>query len=114
MTEPQIDATVDLAVEVPRGDDGTLRDGITAILDRSDAVSDTEVEAINGISPTTNSLQVDALVHIRVRIDNTVENIRTVVREALADQFGVQSVTTVEINRSPPLRSTTDKIPASQ
>ena len=100
MTAPTIDATADLEVHVPRGDDGTLQDGIAAVLGRSAAVDRTEVVDISGVTPTLNDLRVDASVRLHVRVDDSVEDERAAVRETVADQFGVRAVTAVETDRS--------------
>lgn len=99
MTAPTIDATADLELQVPRGRDGTLQDGIVTVLDRSAAVDRTEVVAVNGVTPTLNDLRVDASVHLRLHLDDAVEDERAAVRETVADQFGVRSVTDVETER---------------
>jgi hypothetical protein len=96
MTAPKIDATADLEVHVPRGGDGTLQDGIATVLGRSAAVHRTEVVDVNGVTPTLNDLRVDASVRLHVRLDGPVEDERAAVRDAVADQFGVDSVATVE------------------
>jgi hypothetical protein len=95
MTTPTIDATADLEVQVPRGDDGSLRDGIVTVLGRSGAVDRTEVVNVNGVTPTLNDLRVDASVRLRLHLDETVEDERAAVRDAVADQFGVRAVTNV-------------------
>ncbi|WP_115865039.1 hypothetical protein [Halorussus litoreus] len=100
MNALQIDATADLEVNVPRGDDGTLQDGVTTVLDRSGAVARAEVVDVNGVRPTLNDLRVDASVRVSVRLDETVEDERAAVRDAVADGFGVQTVTAVETDRS--------------
>lgn len=100
MTAPKIDATADLEVQVPRGDDGSLQDGIVTVLGRSAAVDRTEVVDISGVTPTLNDLRVDASVRLRVHLDEAVEDERAAVREAVADQFGVSAVTAVETDRS--------------
>lgn len=95
-----IDATADLEVQVPRGDDGSLQDGIVTVLGRSAAVARTEVVDISSVTPTLNDLRVAASVRLRVHLDETVEDERAAVRDAVADQFGVQTVTAVETDRS--------------
>lgn len=100
MNALQIDATADLEVQVPRGGEGTLRDGVTTVLDRSGAVASAEVVDVNGVTPTLNDLRVDASVRVRVRLDESVEDRRTAVREAVTDGFGVRDVTAVETDRS--------------
>ena len=99
MTAPTIDATADLELRVPRGGDGTLQDGIVTVLGRSAAVDRTEVVAVNGVTPTLNDLRVDASVRLRVHLDDAVEDERAAVRETVADQFGVRTVTEVETER---------------
>ena len=99
MTEPTIDATADLEVHVPRGGDGTLHDGIVTVLGRSGAVARTEIVDVKGVTPTLNDLRVDASVRLRVHLDDAVEDERTAVRDAVADQFGVHAVTAVETDR---------------
>ena len=94
-----IHVTADLELEVPRGRDGTLRDGITAVLRRSAAVERTEVVAVCGVKPTLNDLRVDASVRLAVRLDESVEDERAAVRETVADQFGVRSVNEVRKER---------------
>ncbi|NEU58047.1 hypothetical protein [Halorussus sp. MSC15.2] len=100
MTAPTIDATADLEIHVPRGDDGTLQDGIVTVLGRSAAVDHTEVVDISGVTPTLNDLRVDASVRLHLRLDDSVEDERAAVRETVADQFGVRTVTAVETDRS--------------
>lgn len=100
MTAPTIDATADLELQVPRGGDGTLQDGIVTVLGRSAAVHRTEVVAVNGVTPTLNDLRVDASVRLRVHLDDAVEDERAAVRETVADQFGVRTVTDIETDRS--------------
>jgi hypothetical protein len=100
MTTPTIDATADLEVQVPRGDDGSLQDGIVTVLGRSGAVDRTEVVDVNGVTPTLNDLRVDASVRLRVHLDESVEDERAAVRDAVADQFGVRTVSAVETDRS--------------
>ena len=100
MTAPKIDATADLELQVPRGGDGTLQDGIVTVLGRSAAVDRTEVVAVNGVKPTLNDLRVDASVRLRVHLDDGVEDERAAVRDTVADQFGVQAVTEVDTERS--------------
>jgi len=100
MNRLAIDATADLEVQVPRGGDGTLQDGIVTVLDRSAAVDRTEVLDVSGVTPTLNDLRVDASVRLRVRVEETVEDERDAVREAVADQFGVRAVSGVETDRS--------------
>ena len=100
MNALQIDATADLEVSVPRGDDGTLRDGVTTVLGRSGAVDRAEVVDVNGVTPTLNDLRVDASVRVSVHVDETVEDERAAVRDAVADEFGVHAVTAVETDRS--------------
>lgn len=100
MTEPTIDATADLELAVPRGDDGSLRDGIAAVLGRSAAVDRTEVVDISGVTPTLNDLRVDASVRLRLHLGDHEGDARTAVRDAVADQFGVRAVTRVETDRS--------------
>ena len=100
MNEPTIDATADLELEVPRGREGSLQDGITTVLARAAAVNRTEVVSITGVTPTLNDLRVDASVRIRIEVDDAVENERDAVRETVGDQFGVRSVGTVETDRS--------------
>ncbi|MFC4553153.1 MULTISPECIES: hypothetical protein [Halorussus] len=90
-----IHVTADLELEVPRGRDGTLQDGITAVLRRSAAVERTEVAAVRGVKPTLNDLQVDATVRLTVRLDESVDDERAAVRETVADQFGVRSISEV-------------------
>jgi len=99
MTEPTIDATADLELHVPRGDDGTLQEGIAAVLGRSAAVDRTEVVTISGVTPTLNDLRVDASVRLRVRADDG-EDARAAVRDAVTDQFGVREVSEIEPERS--------------
>jgi len=99
MTEPTIDATADLELHVPRGDDGTLQEGIAAVLSRSAAVDRTEVVTISGVTPTLNDLRVDASVRLRVRADGA-DDARTAVRDAVTDQFGVREVSEIEPERS--------------
>jgi hypothetical protein len=94
-----IDATADLEVHVPRGGDGTLQEGIVTVLDRSGAVARTEVLDVSGVTPTLNDLRVDASVLLRVHVEETVEDERDAVREAVADQFGVRTVSAVETDR---------------
>jgi hypothetical protein len=94
-----IDATADLEVHVPRGGDGTLQEGIVTVLDRSGAVVRTEVLDVSGVTPTLNDLRVDASVLLRVHVEETVEDERDAVREAVADQFGVRTVSAVETDR---------------
>jgi len=98
MTEPTIDATADLELHVPRGDDGTLQEGIAAVLGRSAAVDRTEVVTISGVTPTLNDLRVDASVRLRVRAEDG-EDARTAVRDAVTDQFGVREVSEIEPER---------------
>jgi hypothetical protein len=100
MNAAKIDATADLEVHVPRGDDGTLQDGIADVLDRNTAVARTEVVDISGVTPTLNDLRVDAEVRLSVRLDDAVEDERAAVRDAVADQFGVRTVNAVETDRS--------------
>lgn len=100
MTAPKIDATADLEVHVPRGGEGSLQDGIVTVLGRSASVTPTEVVDISGVTPTLNDLRVDASVHLRVHLDESVEDERAAVRDAVADQFGVRAVTAVETDRS--------------
>ncbi|WP_137286185.1 hypothetical protein [Halorussus salinisoli] len=100
MTAPTIDATADLEIQVPRGDDGTLQDGIATVLGRSAAVDRTEVVDISGVTPTLNDLRVDASVRLHVHLDDSVEDERAAVRETVADQFGVRAVTAVETDQS--------------
>jgi hypothetical protein len=95
MTAPTIDATADLELQVPRGGDGTLQDGIVTVLDRSGPVAHTEVVDVHGVTPTLNDLRVDASVRIRVHLDESVEDERTAVRDAVGDQFGVRAVRNV-------------------
>ncbi|WP_135806580.1 hypothetical protein [Halorussus marinus] len=99
MTDSTIDATADLELHVPRGGDGTLQEGIAAVLARSAAVDRTEVVAISGVRPTLNDLRVDASVRLRVRADAD-EDARAAVRDAVTDQFGVREVTEIEPARS--------------
>lgn len=101
MSAPTIDATADLELQVPRGGDGTLQDGIVTVLGRSAAVDRTEVVTVNGVTPTLNDLRVDASVRLRVHLDDAVEDERAAVRETVADQFGVRTVTDVETERRP-------------
>ncbi|WP_135827170.1 hypothetical protein [Halorussus ruber] len=100
MNAREIDATADLEIQVPRGDDGTLQDGIVTVLGRSAAVDRTEVVDISGVTPTLNDLRVDAEVRLRVHLDDSVEDERAAVRETVADQFGVRTVSAVETDRS--------------
>jgi hypothetical protein len=100
MNAATIDATADLEIRVPRGDDGTLQDGIAAVLGRNTAVARTEVVDISGVTPTLNDLRVDAEVRLSVRLDDAVEDERAAVRDAVADQFGVRTVSAVETDRS--------------
>ena len=100
MNQLVIDATADLEVHVPRGGDGTLQEGIVTVLDRSGAVARTEVLDVSGVTPTLNDLRVDASVRLRVHVEETVEDERDAVREAVANQFGVRTVSTVETDRS--------------
>jgi hypothetical protein len=95
-----IDATAELELDVPRGGDGTLQDGIATVLDRSAAVGRTEVVDISGVTPTLNDLRVDASVRLQVHVDGTVDDERDAVREAVADQFGVRTVSAVETDCS--------------
>ena len=100
MTAPRIDATADLEVRVPRGDDGSLQDGVATVLGRNAAVDQMEVVDISGVTPTLNDLRVDASVRLRVHLDEPIEDERAAVRETVADQFGVDTVTAVETDRS--------------
>ena len=100
MNAATIDATADLEIRVPRGDDGTLQDGIATVLGRNTAVARTEVVDISGVTPTLNDLRVDAEVRLSVRLDEAVEDERAAVRDAVADQFGVRTVSAVETDRS--------------
>lgn len=100
MNTLQIHATADLEVQVPRGGDGTLEDGVTTVVDRSGAVASAEVVDVNGVTPTLNDLRVDASVRLSVRLDESVDDERAAVRDAVADGFGVSAVTAVETDRS--------------
>jgi hypothetical protein len=100
MKAATIDATADLEIQVPRGDDGTLQDGIADVLGRNTAVARTEVVDISSVTPTLNDLRVDAEVRLSVRLDDAVEDERAAVRDAVADQFGVRTVSAVETDRS--------------
>ncbi|WP_132058742.1 hypothetical protein [Halorussus amylolyticus] len=100
MTEATIDATADLELQVPRGRDGTLQDGIVTVLGRAAAVDQTEVVAISGVTPTLNDLRVEASVRLHVHRDESTDDAGTAVRDAVADQFGVRAVTQVETDRS--------------
>jgi hypothetical protein len=100
MTAPKIDATADLELEVPRGGSGSLQDGIVTVLGRSANVDPTEIVDVSDVTPRLNDLRVDASVHLRVHLDESVEDERAAVRNAVADQFGVRAVTAVETDRS--------------
>lgn len=96
MTQTTIDATAALELHVPRGGDGSLEDGIATVLQRSAAVDRTEVVEITGMKPTLNDLRVTATVRLYVRVDDADDECEAV-REAVADQFGVQSVERCEV-----------------
>lgn len=90
--------TVELTIEVPRDDRGTLTESATAILASVDAVDAVEEIGLAGVTPGLNGVTVDATAELVVAVEADSDAAGAdadAVRRALDERFGV-SVDRVE------------------
>lgn len=80
-----------LRVQVPRNADGTLEDGLRAVLDRSDADLDVETAELAGIVPRLNDLEVEARVTGQMNVGPDRQTPEQIAAQ-LEDTFGVAAV----------------------
>ncbi|WP_323191507.1 hypothetical protein [Halostella sp. PRR32] len=93
---PTVTATAELELRVPRDGERLERDAET-VLERVDGVVRADVEGLTGVTPTLNDLQVGVAVRLRFDPDDSTGTDAAGLRETLADGFGVDEVSTVEV-----------------
>jgi hypothetical protein len=92
---PTVTATAELELRVPRDGERLERDAET-VLERIDGVARADVERLTGVTPTLNDLRVG--VAVRLRFDSDDPTDAATLRETLADGFGVDEVSTIEVD----------------
>lgn len=91
---PTTRAAVTLDLRVPRGEPGDLLDGVRALVERIDDVSDVEVREVEGVRPSPLDIYVTARVTLAM---TPVHEDAAGVRQTLADGFGVLDVDAVAL-----------------
>jgi hypothetical protein len=89
---PPVDASADVSLRVPRGEDGTLECGVADVLANVDGVSDVTVERVTSVRPTWTDVRVDADVTLTVETATEADDRSAAVEATLADGFGVTDV----------------------
>ena len=88
--------TVELTIEVPRNDRGTLTENATATIASTDAVEAVRDVELTGVAPDLNGTTVEAVADLLVAVEATGElpatdrdAVEGSVRRALDERFGV-------------------------
>lgn len=91
---PTTQAAVTLDLRVPRGEPGDLLDGVRAVLERVDGVTDVEVREVESVRPSPLDIYVTARATLALA---PVHEDAAGVRQTLADGFGVLDVDAVAL-----------------
>lgn len=91
---PQVEATVELRLRVPRGAVGDLVGGVQDVLGAVEGVRTVEVREVTNMRPAPADIYVDARVTLALALDATdVDAVEAHVR----DGFGVERVDSIAL-----------------
>jgi hypothetical protein len=91
---PQVEATVELRLRVPRGAVGDLVGGVEDVLGTVEGVRDVDVREVTDMRPAPADIYVDARVTLAVALETDDCD---AVRAHVGDGFGVERVDAVTL-----------------